>query len=141
MSALDRFHEVVRNALVKDGWIITHDPLTVTVNEDRVFIDLGAERLLAATRGSQKIAVEIKTFIGSSRIADLEGAVGQYIVYRMALRRVDPERLLYLAVPQPILANLFQNRELWRAFLVDEGGKIFGYDVDNEEIVQWEPLP
>lgn len=97
--------------------------------------------MLAASKGSQKIAVEIKTFIGTSRIADLEGAVGQYIVYRMALRRIEPERLLYLAVPQPILANLFQARELWRAFLVDEGGKVFGYDVDTEEIVQWEPQP
>ena len=26
MSAKDRFHQVVKTALIKDGWIITHDP-------------------------------------------------------------------------------------------------------------------
>ncbi len=42
MPALDRHHEAVRNALTKDGWTITADPLTLQVAEDRVLIDLGA---------------------------------------------------------------------------------------------------
>ena len=31
MSAKDVFHEVVKKALQKDGWQITHDPLSISV--------------------------------------------------------------------------------------------------------------
>ena len=139
MPALDQYHQSVRNALVKDGWTITADPLTLRVGADRVHIDLAAERLLVATKGTRKIAVEIKTFAGPSKIADLEDALGQYVLYRMALRRTEPDRELYLAVPQSIVVNQFQSRELWRAFFTDENGKLLGYDVKTEEIIQWIP--
>ena len=139
MPALDRYHQVVRNALTKDGWTITDDPLTLTVGSDRVHVDLAAERMIAAEKGVRKIAVEIKTFAGASRIADLEDALGQYVLYRMALRRTEPDRELYLAVPQPVVINQFQSRELWQAFFTDENGRILGYDVQTEEIVQWLP--
>lgn len=139
MPALDTYHHAVRNALVKDGWTITDDPLTLNVGTDRVFVDLAAERVLVAQKGVRKIAVEIKTFGGASKIADLEDALGQYVLYRMALRRVEPDRELYLAAPQSIVVNQFQGRELWRAFLQDENGRILGYDSDTEEIVQWLP--
>ncbi len=105
MPALDHYHEAVRNALIKDGWTITDDPLTLTVGADRIPIDLAAERVIAAYKGVRKIAVEIKTFAGASRIADLESALGQYVLYRMALRRAEPDRELFLAVPQPVVIN------------------------------------
>lgn len=139
MPALDRHHTAVRNALVKDGWTITADPLTLKSGPDRVHIDLGAEQVLAAEKGTRKIAVEIKTFAGASKIAALEEAIGQYVLYRIALRRSEPERELYIAAPQSIVANQFQNRELWQGFLQDENAKIFGYDPDEEEIKQWMP--
>ncbi len=87
----------------------------------------------------RKIAVEVKTFAGASKIADLENALGQYILYRMALRRMEPDREIYLAVPQPVVINQFLSRELWQAFFTDENGKVLGYDVETEEIVQWLP--
>ena len=34
MPALDQDHHIVRHALEKDGWTITHDPLTLTVGQD-----------------------------------------------------------------------------------------------------------
>jgi hypothetical protein len=139
MPALDLYHQAVRNALEKDGWTVTKDPLTLTVGADRVHIDLAAERMLAAEKGIRKIAVEIKTFASASKIADLEDALGQYILYRMALRRVEPDRELYLAVPQSVVVNQFQSRELWKAFFTDENGKVLGYDAETEEIVQWLP--
>jgi hypothetical protein len=139
MPALDQYHHVVRNALIKDGWTITHDPLTLAVGADRVHIDLAAERVIAAEKGLRKIAVEIKTFGGPSRIADFEDALGQYVVYRMALRRTDADRELYLAVPQAVVVNQFQGRELWKAFFTDENGRVIGFDVETEEIIQWLP--
>ena len=29
MPARDYLHNIVKNALIKDGWIITHDPFTI----------------------------------------------------------------------------------------------------------------
>ena len=53
MPAKDIYHTTVCDALVKDGWTITHDPYTMTFGQKDVFVDLGAERLLAAEKGSE----------------------------------------------------------------------------------------
>jgi hypothetical protein len=138
MSAYDRFHTAVRNALIRDGWIITDDTLKVELDGDRLYIDLGAERVIAAEKGTQKIAVEVKTFGGPSKMADLGQAIGQYILYRVFLRRIEPDRDLYLAVPQDVLEDLFQ-KQSGRGFVEDEQARVFGYDSVNEVIVQWLP--
>jgi hypothetical protein len=57
--AKDIYHNHVREALETDGWIITDDPLPMLVDDERWEIDLGAERILAAQRGSERIAVEV----------------------------------------------------------------------------------
>jgi hypothetical protein len=62
MPAKDIYHEVVKNALIKDGWQITHDPLLIRLTKKKLYVDLGAERLIAAERNTEKIAVEIKSF-------------------------------------------------------------------------------
>lgn len=87
MPQRDSVHQCVPRALVKDGWTITHDPLVLPFGVHKVYIDLGAERVIAAERGSERIAVEIKTFGGRSEIADLELAIGQHLLYRTVLSR------------------------------------------------------
>jgi endonuclease IV len=62
MSARDKFHERVKNALQKEGWLLTHDPYHIDLGFADFYIDLGAERLIAATKNGEQIAVEIKTF-------------------------------------------------------------------------------
>ena len=63
MSAKDKFHDAVKQGLEKDGWKITHDPLRIEFGEeDKIQIDLGAEKVLGAEKSGQKIAVEIKSF-------------------------------------------------------------------------------
>jgi len=59
MPAKDLYHDNVCNALIKDGWTITDDPLVLSIGTRSVYIDLGAEKLIAAERDNQKIAVEI----------------------------------------------------------------------------------
>jgi hypothetical protein len=63
MAVKDIYHDQVRNALEKDGWTITHDPLTITLEDtrDNLFVDLGAERLIPTEKASLKIAVEVKS--------------------------------------------------------------------------------
>ena len=82
MPAKDFYHKTVRNALVKEEWTITHDPLTLKLGKKDFYVDLGANQLLAAEKVDRKIAVEIKSFTGRSDIDDLEKALGQYVLYQ-----------------------------------------------------------
>ncbi|MBA4184261.1 MAG: XisH family protein [Acidobacteria bacterium] len=99
MPAKDLLHNSVRNALVKDGWKITDDPFRLKYKGRKLYVDLGAERILAAEKGSRKIAVEIKSFVGHSEMNDLANALGQFIFYRAILSENEPDRELFLAVP------------------------------------------
>jgi hypothetical protein len=64
MPARDSIHNNVRRALERDGWTITDGPLRLQLGKSKLYVDLGAERLLAAEKAERKIAVEIKTFAG-----------------------------------------------------------------------------
>ena len=84
MPARDVFHKLVRTALENEGWTITHDPYHIDLGFVDFYIDLGTERLIAATRNGEKIAVEIK-FFSSSTISEFHSAIGQFINHRIAL--------------------------------------------------------
>ena len=113
MSRRDMYHHLVKHALAKEGWNITHDPY-VLLAEPKLAVDLGAERTIAAERGQEKIAVEIKRFRGGNKVADLQEAVGQYSMYQIFLRRQEPTRILYLAVPTYTLDDIL-SREVGQA--------------------------
>lgn len=80
MPAKDIYHDTVKRALQKDGWTITHDPFPLQIGKKRLAADLGAERLINAEKGLQRIVVEVKSFIGQSDVKDLEQALGQYVL-------------------------------------------------------------
>ncbi|MEH2061287.1 MAG: XisH family protein [Nostoc sp.] len=138
MSARDKFHNVVKSALQKDGWRITHDPLLIRIeNITDMYIDLGAERIIAAEREGQIIAVEVKSFIGTSTIYEFHTAVGQFINYRYALEEIDSERVLYLAVPLNIY-NDFLNKPFIKTIIQRSQINLIVYDVETEEISRWQ---
>ncbi|MBM3241345.1 hypothetical protein FJZ31_34115 [Candidatus Poribacteria bacterium] len=61
MPQRDVFHDVVKIALIKDEWTITHAPFILPFGVHNLYIDLGAERaIIAAEKTGRKIAVEIK---------------------------------------------------------------------------------
>lgn len=136
MAAKDRFHDVVKAALEKEQWKITDDPLRLEVGGTKFEIDLGAEQLLAAERGTEKIAVEIKTFLGDSPLTDYHAALGQFLNYRLALEVSDPKRILYLAVPV-IAYEAFFKREFAQMSVERYQIKQIIYDPMQEVIVQW----
>ncbi len=74
VPARDIYHDNFKNALIKDGWIITHDPYMLKWGLKDLYIDLGAQKLLAAEKQEQKIAVEIKSFVSPSEVEDLKNA-------------------------------------------------------------------
>ena len=136
MPAKDIYHEQVKTALINDGWIVTHDPYTIAFGQRNVFVDFGAERMIAAEKDNQKIAVEVKSFQGASDIRDLEQAVGQYVFYRSLLIRFDAQRKLYLAVPHPVLIGVL-DEAIARPVLEDENIAILTFDAEKEQIIQW----
>jgi hypothetical protein len=83
--ARDKFHENVRTALLKEGWQITDDPFRIPIDGSHLDVDLAAEMVFAAERAGQKIAVEVKGFLGKSFIHDFHEAMGQYLDYRSAI--------------------------------------------------------
>lgn len=108
MPARDLYHNVARNALIKDGWTITHDPYVLKWGTKDLYVDLGAEQLLAAEKPGQKIAVEIKSFISPSDMEDLKEALGQFILYHDLLALTEPDRTLYLAIRETVFIDLFE---------------------------------
>lgn len=136
MAAKDRFHAVVRIALEKDQWNVTDDPLRLDIGGTKFEIDLGAEQLLAAERGKEKIAVEIKTFLSDSPLTDYHAALGQFLNYRLALETADSTRILYLAVPVGVYESFFK-REFAQISLERYQIKLIIYDINQEVIVQW----
>ena len=136
MAAKDRFHAVVRIALEKEQWTVTDDPLRLEVGGTKFEIDLGAEQLLAAERGTEKIAVEIKTFLSDSPLTDYHAALGQFLNYRLALEISDPTRVLYLALPVVVYEAFFK-REFAQLSLERYQIKQIIYDPMQEVIVQW----
>ncbi|MBC6476194.1 MAG: XisH family protein [Hormoscilla sp. GM102CHS1] len=136
MPAKDFYHDCVKNALIKDGWTITHDPLSLKWGKKDMYVDLGAEQLLAAEKDARKIAVEIKSFTGLSEMNDLEKAIGQYIVYHDVLAEVEPDRKLYLAVSQEIASGLFAE-PLGELLLKNNRVRLVVFEPVMEAIVTW----
>ena len=134
--ARDVFHDAVRHALIRDGWTITHDPYTFESRDFPLQIDLGAERLIAATKENERIAVEVKSFISSSAISEFHTALGQYLNYRLALSIEDPNRLLFLAVPSDAFQVFFQ-RPLPTRIINEYHLSLIVYDPEEESIEQW----
>lgn len=136
MPARDIFHEAVKNALIKDGWAITDDPLTLAWKKKTYFVDLAAERLLAAERWGRRIAVEVKSFVNPSEAHDLHNALGQYQVYHSILNRTHPETSLYLAIPGEVYESLFLD-EIGSLLLEDYDLRIIVFDERQEVILKW----
>ncbi|KJH71529.1 element excision factor XisH family protein [Aliterella atlantica] len=138
MPARDIYHDTVKFSLQKDGWTVTHDPFPLQIGKKRLSVDLGAERLISAEKGIQKIVVEVKSFVGQSDVKDLEQALGQYILYRQILNEMGIERSLYLAVSRPTFISVF-TIELGQVLLKNQIIKLIVFDDEREEIVQWIP--
>lgn len=136
MPARDLFHDTVKQALIKDGWTVTHDPLRLVWGKKDLYVDLGAERLLAAEKGQEQIAVEVKSFLGPSDMRELEEAVGQFVIYQSILQRTEPSRKLYLAVRQSIFRSVFEE-PIGKLMIEDEDVRLLVFDEQAKEVVRW----
>jgi len=138
MPARDLYHSHVRNALIKDGWAITDDPLRLRLGKKDLYIDLGAERVLWAEKGSVRIAVEIKSFLGPSDLSDLHDALGQYVLYHDVLKETQADRNLFLAVRDTVYATVFE-APIGNLLLKNRRVQLLVFSAEQEAIVKWIP--
>ena len=131
----DKYHALVRTALEQDGWTITHDPYFVRLGKRKGYIDLGAE-ILGAERGAEKIAIEIKTFSALSEVDAFEDALGQFLLYKSALRVKEVDRVLYLAVPKGFYISFFDD-PFFMGVAQEYGVHIIVFDETKGIIEKW----
>jgi hypothetical protein len=142
MPQRDTIHQIVKAALIKDGWQITNDPYVISYGERFLFVDLGASDtshggpFIGAQRQNQRIAVEIKEFRGKSAISDLEQALGQYVLYDLLLNQVDPGREVYLAVTDITYDEIF-SEALGELVIRELPLRLLVIDLETTEVKQW----
>ncbi|NJL91369.1 MAG: fatty-acid oxidation protein subunit alpha [Coleofasciculaceae cyanobacterium SM2_1_6] len=137
MSARDVFHNAVKIALERDNWIVTHDPLTLEFGLGSLYVDLGAERIIAAERSNEKIAVEIKSFLSGSTVSEFHTALGQYLNYRLLMQSQYPEYKLYLAIPSSTYDSFFQ-LPFVQTTIQQYQLKLAVYVPEKQEIIKWQ---
>lgn len=137
--ALDKFHENVKQALINDGWTITDDPIRVVLDDDKLNIDLGAEKVILAEKNKISIAIEVKSFIAPSMIYSFHLALGQFLNYKIALThsKIHKNRILYLAVPADAYRTFFKGKVLVNTAIKEYGLKIMVFDPTQNKIEQW----
>lgn len=134
--AKDLYHHIVREALEKDGWTITHDPMVIKSGGLKMEVDLAAEQVFAAVRGVEKIAVEVKSFLSKSKLADFYEAKGKYDVYLRAIAKVASEYKLYLAVEETIYNSFFQ-KSFIKEIVEEEKMSIIIFTERTSTIISW----
>lgn len=92
--------------------------------------------MLIAVKGTRKIAVEVKSFVGLSELDDLYNAVGQFVLYRTTLATQAPERELFLALRLEIYEQIFTD-PMGEALRQDARLKLIVFDAEKQEIVKW----
>jgi hypothetical protein len=137
LPAKNLYHDTVIHALTADGWTITHDPFTVSYGGKDLFVDLGAERVaIAAEKGTERIAVEVQSFLSPSPMRDLQEAVGQYDVYRVFLAETHPDRVLYLAVPRRVAEGVMAD-QCGQLILARLQLRVLVFDDQQKKVVRW----
>ena len=137
MPRIDFYHEAFKEALVKDGWTITHDPLALLSKlEGGLQTDIGAEKVITAEKGLKKIAVEIKSFTTPSALHEFIKSTGQYRAYKLAMNLKKSDRFLYIAIPS-FAWKVIANKEIVQALIDDVNMKIILYDPIEKNIDAW----
>lgn len=137
MAREDRDHQAVCRALINDGWTITQQQAILRFRSSSFFgkLDMVATAAITATQNQRTIVVEVKSFRPSLKMAELEKAVGQYLIYKSWLLRERPNWDIYLAVSTRHQHH-FESEAL-RVIAEDYGIKVILVDVVQERIVAW----
>lgn len=132
MPAKDNYHDTVVHALVRSGWTITDEQVTLVLPERRLWIDIEAEK----ASESMIILVEVKGFENPSQVEYFASAIGKYFIYIVALEWLKEEKPLYLAVPVDAYEGILKET-LGQGVIQKIDLKLLVFDPLTEEVVQW----
>lgn len=99
---------------------------------------MGIERVIAVERGSEKLAIEVKSFVGQSIVNDIENALGQFVVYMSFLEELEPDRPVYVAISQNSYDTVFQKRAVQHLIRRNRVPLVV-VNIITEEVVEWIP--
>ena len=144
MPQRDSIHSIVKQSLINEGWEVTDDPYVISYGERFLFVDLGATsttdidqgKFIAAKRQGRKIAVEIKELRGKSVIKELEQAIGQYVLYKLLINKIEPERDIYLAITDIIYDEIF-TEPIGELVINDLPLQVIVIDPKRMEVIRW----
>lgn len=138
MARNDKYFPNVVEALFKEGFIVTKTPLSYRLGSHTYKIDLAAERtiLIAEKSSTERIAVEVKSFLDNSFINDFKEANGQYDIYQKVLSKVKEDYKLYLAVPDKVYKDHFTDPFITDICLTNKMS-IITFDPTINRIIQW----
>jgi XisH protein len=94
-----------------------------------------SSQFIGAKRDEQQLAIEIKGLQGRSVIAELEQAIGQYVLHRLLLTQVDPVRVMHLAISEQTYGEIFQEA-IGQLVLNDLPLNLLVVDVEHSEVKQ-----
>ncbi|MGB3238532.1 MAG: element excision factor XisH family protein [Geitlerinemataceae cyanobacterium] len=136
MTAKDVFHDVLKVALEKEGWKITHDPLVLDGAEPELSIDLAAEKCSEVSQETRKIAVSVKSFVRATSVLKYQLALVKFLNDRDILKRREGYRNLYLAVPIQNYRRFLQEESL-RNSLNEAQVRTIVFDPIQGKIDRW----
>ena len=135
MAQLDKIHDAVKNAFIKDGWTITAENFQMRFKELKLYGDLEAHKIFAV-KGTEKIVVEAKSFLGVSAMSEFQKALGQYRIYKQVLSQLKPEVKVFLAIAESIYNKFFVGEGI--QFIIErEEVAFFVVNLESEVIVKW----
>jgi len=133
MPAKDRYHDTVKRTLINNGWMIIDEQVKIEIGRRRLWIDVQDRK----AKQNLAILVEIKGFENSpSSVEELFQALGQYVVYQVALMSMNSPLPLYLAVPRAAYDGIL-SEPLGQGVIKQVGMKLMVFDPIHEEIALW----
>lgn len=132
----DVIHNAVKNALISDNWEITDDPYRIIYKDATLEADMKADKLIAATRESRSIIIEVKSFLQRSFIHEFLAACGQYQAYTFLLEEKGQIETVYMAISDAVYQSEFRSdavQVLVRRFAI----RLLVVDTENEVIKLW----
>lgn len=139
MGEQDKFYDRVKRALMSDRWTVADQPLKVVAFEEFLDQDFGASPLILAERGLERIAVAVNSFFSAAPIEDFYQAVGEIFSYRLVLEIQDPDRPIYLAIPEDVYRSFFQ-LDFIRGAIEEFRIPLIVYDPMGQVVVEWRSI-
>ena len=138
MSRTDFYHDYVRDALIKAGWVVMKQFFAMPLADTRVEMDLLMERV-EADGSKTRIVVEVKNFREEKAyVSELQKSIGQYLLYREVLKSKRYDYGLYLAVPIAAYTNFISSaliRELFQKHEI----QLLLFNPQDSTLLQWNP--